>query len=133
MDWTQVVLGVITTISSLGTISLPIVLPVMMSRSHKKTRVQNSEGNAQINARIDNLCTKLDNNITTVHGLHLLDIIEHRPYCWETIRKMYEEYRNSGGNGHVEKVYNQWEEDYGRYYEAGAVPPILINSKTRKQ
>jgi hypothetical protein len=42
---------------------------------------------------------------------------------------MFSDYSRSGGNGHVERVYQQWENDYGQYYDAGEVPPSLIKKE----
>jgi hypothetical protein len=140
MDWTQIVLGVIQIIGSVAAIALPIGLPIILNRSHKKTRDLNSAESTAINSRIDmlgetmtktvgELAGKLDKNIVTTQGLHLLDVIEHRPHCWETIRQAFESYAAAGGNSHVEKVYRQWEDDYGRYYDEGQIPPVLMKVK----
>ncbi len=111
-----------------------IVLPIILNRSQKKTRAVNSEESEQIKSRLDSvetsvkkLCASLEENHITTQGLHLLDVIEHRPHCWETIRQMFSAYSKMGGNGHVQRVYSQWESDYGRHYDAGEVPPLLIN------
>jgi hypothetical protein len=137
MDWTQIIVVLIGGVVTV----LGIVLPVNLSRSHKKTRALNSEESMTINSRIDTLgetltktvgelSGKLDKNIQTTQGLHLLDVIEHRPHCWETIRQAFELYAASGGNGHVQRVYQQWESDYGSYYDSGRVPPLLMKTRS---
>lgn len=101
-------------------------------------------GTQGINSRIEKvetsvktLCTQVEESHRITQGLHLLDVIEHRPYCWETIRQMFTEYQRVGGNGHVGRMYQQWGADYGQYYDAGDVPPALIKRKrasnTQKQ
>jgi hypothetical protein len=132
MDWTQVVIAIIGAGVSVST----IVLPITLNRSQKKTRRVSSEENEQIKMRIDsvetsvkNLCSKVEETHVTTQGLHLLDVIEHRPHCLETIRQMFSVYSKLGGNGHVERVYRQWESDYGSYYDSGKVPPTLIKNR----
>lgn len=132
MDWTQIVLAIIATTGTIST----VVLPITLTRSHKKTRHLASDDTAAITARIESvegsvkeLCTQMKANNITTQGLHLLDVIEHRPHCWETIRSVFAAYRAAGGNSHVERVYNQWEADFGAYYDAGEVPPSLMTKR----
>lgn len=136
MDWTQIIITIIGVIGSTCAIALPIILPVTLSRSNRKTREITSKGNEDINSRIDKvessvntLCVRVEESHRITQGLHLLDVIEHRPHCWETIRQMFTEYTRVGGNGHVERVYRKWEEDYGTYYDAGEIPPVLMKGK----
>lgn len=136
MDWTQIILAVIATSGTIGT----VVLPITLNRSHKKTRGLASEENKAIIDRIDGIDTAVadlrgeikDTSLKT-QGLYLLDVIEHRPHQWETIRGIFAAYQNSGGNGHIERVYRKWEEDYGAHYDAGEIPPLLMKAKRQKQ
>lgn len=131
MDWTTIIVSCVGGAVSLGTIALPI----MLNRTNRKTRALNAEGTELLGKRIDaveasvtTLCAQVNESHKITQGLHLLDVIEHRPHCWETIRQMFAEYQRVGGNGHVGRVYQQWEADYGRYYDAGEVPPNLLKN-----
>lgn len=129
MDLTQVILAFIALLSTLGTVALPIIL----KRSHNKTRGMASEESRVIGERIGKmesaitgLTTEMHATTRTTQGLHLLDVIEHRPQCWETIRQLYAQYQASGGNGHVQRVVEQWEQDYGQDLDRGEVPQALL-------
>lgn len=136
MDWTQIIITIIGVIGSTSAIALPIILPITLNRTHKKTRELASKESEGISARLDKvetsvniLCSRVDESHRITNGLHLLDVIEHRPHCWETIRQMFGEYKRVGGNGHVQRVYQQWETDYGNYFDKGEVPPALMKGK----
>lgn len=145
MDWTTIV---ITIIGGIVTI-LTIVLPITLNRSQKLSRELSSKDSEEIKSKmtsveneigfiktdvcslracIDGVYKAINESQITTQGLQLLDIIEHRPHCWETIRQIYKAYDDAGGNGHVRRVYKDWENDYGCYYDLGQVPPKMYPS-----
>lgn len=128
MDYTQIILSIIGGIVTIST----IILPIILNRQGKQNRYAAADEHAEmdrhldkIDERIDSLQYKVETNTIRMRGIHLLDIIEHAPHKWETIQKMYQEYTNAGGNGMVEKVYNDWFEDYGKFYTVGEIPEKL--------
>jgi len=135
MDWTQIILAVIALVGT----AITVIVPIMLTRTHKKTRGLASEENKTILDRIGGMETSMAEMRTEVkdlraetkstdirtQGLYLLDVIEHRPLQTETIRTAFTAYSTAGGNGHVEKVYRQWEASFGEHLDRGEVPPSM--------
>ncbi|GHT34523.1 hypothetical protein FACS189434_10830 [Bacteroidia bacterium] len=90
------------------TILVPFVKEWIVSLRQNRGKGRNAQLEKKLDAHIVSDTKNHADYKMGIKRLELLNLIQHNPTRRATIKKLFSEYKELGGNGYVEDVYNEW-------------------------